>query len=100
MGKIRKTHSKEFTAKVALAALKEQKTLGELASEYEVHPVQISQWKKQLQEGSAEVFARGKTGSDEHEDLIARLYQQIGQRQVEVEWLRKKGVLRSPQSGR
>jgi len=100
MGQVRKHHSKEFKAKVAIEALKGQKTLSELASEFGVHPVQISQWKKQLQDGSVSLFERGKTGPDEHEALLERLYQQIGQLQVEVEWLRKKGLLPSTRSGR
>lgn len=85
---------------MALEALKGQKTLSELATEFGVHPVQISQWKKHLQDGSVSLFERGKHGPDERDALIDRLYQQIGQLQVEVEWLRKKGLLPATKSGR
>ncbi|MDQ6997334.1 MAG: transposase [Mariprofundus sp.] len=63
----RQSYSKEFKARVALDALKGQKTVGEIASEYKIHPNQISQWKKKALEGMAESFARGK--STEVEDL-------------------------------
>lgn len=93
MASPRKRHSKEFKAKVALEAIKGMKTSGELAAEFGVHPVQISQWKKQLLEGSPSLFERGAlTETDERDALIERLYQQIGQLQVEVNWLKKKGL--------
>jgi len=86
----RRSYSKEFKARVALDALKGQKTVGEIASEYKIHPNQISQWKKKALEGMAESFARGK--NNEVEDLESerdRLYQKVGQLQVEVDWLKK-----------
>ncbi len=92
MGNLRKRHSKEFKAKVAIEAIRGMKTASEIASEYGVHPVQITQWKKQLLEGSPGLFETGKSQKDEKETLIERLYQQIGQLQVEVDWLRKKGL--------
>lgn len=88
----RKRHSSEFKAQVALEALKGQKTLNELASEYGVHPVQIAQWKRQAQDGLSGVFARPHPRQDHDEQaLIDQLYQQIGQLKVELDWLRKKG---------
>jgi len=88
--KKRKRHSKEFKARVALDAIKGQKTLSELASEYRIHPNQISQWRKKLIEESSEVFARGRDRDAEaYEAEKDRLYQQIGKLQVEVEWLKK-----------
>lgn len=88
--KKRKRHSKEFKARVALDAIKGQKTLSELASEYGIHPNQISQWKKKLVEQSTEVFASGRDRDAEaYEAEKDRLYQQIGKLQVEVEWLKK-----------
>ncbi len=59
----RRTHSPAFKAQVALAALKGEKTLAELAQHYDVHPNQITTWKAQLAEGAAEVFGAGSAGS-------------------------------------
>jgi transposase-like protein len=92
----RKRHSAEFKAKVALAALKGQQTLNELASLYGVHPVQVAQWKKQAAEGLPEVFASRRAGIEqEAEALQARLYQEIGQLKVELDWLKRKTGLAS-----
>jgi transposase-like protein len=101
-GAPRRRHSSEFKAKVALEALKGQKTLNELASEFGVHPVQIAQWKRQLLEGSPSLFEDGRASRRERdqEQLVEQLYQQIGQLKVEVDWLRKKGLLCSPTRGR
>jgi len=88
--KSRKAYSKEFKARVALDAIKGQKTISELATEYGVHPNQIGQWKKTLIDASAELFARSKDHEAEtHEAEKERLYQQIGKLQVELEWLKK-----------
>lgn len=87
----RNRYSKEFKAKVALAAIKGQKTVNELASEYEVHVSQISTWKKQALEALPEVFGRGQEREEaQREAERDRLYQQIGKLQVEVDWLKKK----------
>jgi transposase-like protein len=91
IGRPRRRHSSAFKARVALEALKEQKTLNELASEVGVHPVQIAQWKRQLLEASASVFESGAAGHREQGQLIEQLYQQIGQLKVEVDLLRIKG---------
>jgi len=83
--------SAEFKARVAREALKEQKTLAELAAEYEVHPSQIAQWKKQLLDALPDVFSRGGGRDAKREEKLKdRLYRQIGQLQVEVDWLKKK----------
>ncbi len=82
-----------FKAKVALEALKESKTINELASEYQVHPSQISRWKKILIEASADIFAHGNSKSaksKKQEKKDAALFQEIGQLTVEVNWLKKK----------
>ena len=92
----RKRHSAEFKAKVALAALKVQQTLNELASLYGVHPVQVAQWKKQAAAGLPEVFASRRVSIEqEAEALQARLYQEIGQLKVELDWLKRKTGLAS-----
>ncbi len=90
----RRQHSGALKAKVALAAIRGDKTVNELASDYGVHPVQISQWKKVLQEEAPGIFSsrRGRQQKDE-EDLKAALYQQIGQRKVELDWVKKKAGL-------
>jgi len=91
MSTIRKQFSKEFKAKVALEAMRGLKTTAELSSEYGVHSTQINQWKKELQEGVAGIFERGKNADEkEQEKLVDRLYRQIGQLQVECDWLKKK----------
>jgi transposase-like protein len=100
MGTVRRRHSSEFKARVALEAVKGQKTLNELATEFGVHPVQIAHWKRQLVEASPSTFeGGGGSGSRKEraqEALIEQLYQQIGQLKVEVDWLRKKGSSRWP----
>ena len=86
----RKRYSAVFKSKVALEALKGQKTISEIASEYEVHPNQVSQWKSQLRDGIENVFTdpRRSNGSEEKEK--DKLYQEIGRLKVELDWLKKK----------
>ena len=87
----RRLHSAEFKAKVAVAAIRSDRTLSELASTFAVHPVQIAQWKKQAMTALPQVFAsRRDTGAEDHEALKAALYQEIGQLKVELDWLKKK----------
>jgi len=87
----RKRYGKGFKARVALAAIKGQKTASELAAEYEVHPSQITTWKKQALEALPEVFARSQEREEaQREAERDRLYQQIGKLQVEVDWRKKK----------
>jgi transposase-like protein len=94
---MRRRHSSEFKAKVALEAVKGQKTLNELAAEFGVHPVQIAHWKRQLVEASPAAFASGSgRQARSQEQLVEQLYQQIGQLKVAVDWLRKKGSSRWP----
>ena len=84
----------EFKAKVAIEALKERQSLAELARQFKVLPNQISAWKKQLLEGSSSVFAGGNQQSQhEHQQLVDELYRVIGERQVELDWLKKKSGL-------
>jgi putative transposase len=91
----RRTHSPEFKAKVAMEAISGRKTLQEIAADHAVHPIQVSQWKKQLLEGASDLFTRGKKTQtkDESQAKQAELFQQIGKLQMELEWLKKKSQL-------
>ena len=90
----RRNHSAQFKAKVALAAVKSDRTIADLASEFDVHPNQIAQWKKQLLESLPEVFGRSRQKNKNRQDeLTEHLYQQIGQLKVELDWVKKKSGL-------
>jgi putative transposase len=91
MGKKRRQHSREFKARVALEALKETNTLGELSARHQVHSVQITQWKKQLKDGAPLCFERGAgKGPVDEQRLTAPLYEEIGRLKMEVDFLKKK----------
>jgi len=93
MSKNRRRFSAEFKFKVALEAAKGTKTINELASEYEVHPNQIGQWKKELLEGGASLFARPSAQQQRRqESQQTELYEQIGRLKMELEWLKKKAA--------
>ena len=86
-----KRHSAQFKFKVALAAAKGDKTLSELASEFGLHPSQISEWKtKLLRDGVSLFSATTARQQREQETLQAELYEQIGRLKMELEWLKKK----------
>jgi len=87
MSQIRKGHSPSFKAKVALAALRGEQTVAELASRFQVHPSRIHTWKRVLVEGAQELFQNGHGQEKANEVLIAQLYQQIGQLTVERDFL-------------
>jgi putative transposase len=90
----RKHYSAEFKARVALEALKGLKTVNELASIYGVHPTQIAHWKHRLQQEMPEIFsARRAKHEHDQEAFQAQLSQQIGQRKVELDWVKKKAGL-------
>jgi putative transposase len=87
----RKQHTATFKAQVALAALKGDRTVNELASQYGVHPTLIHGWKKQLLAGADQVFGNGaRTGAGDAEAEKAALFEQIGRLKMELEWLKKK----------
>lgn len=93
MGK-RRNFKPEFKAKVAIEAAKGMYTLSELAQKYNLHPNQISKWKKELEAHASELFSN-KRGpkTKEIEEEKAKLYEQIGRLQMELEWLKKKSGL-------
>ena len=87
----RRNHSAQFKAKVAVEALKGMKTTNELGALYEVHPTQITKWKKRLLAEAPRMFSdHRKRVENDDEALRARLYQEIGQLKVELDWLKKK----------
>lgn len=87
----RKHHSAEFKAKVALEALKGDKTINEIAGANQVHPNQVSNWKKEAQAGLVELFSTKRGGKIQAEaNEKEALYSQIGRLKVELDWLKKK----------
>jgi putative transposase len=91
MVNMRRHHDGAFKAKVALEAIKGEKTMAQIASEFGVHSNQIRQWRRHLLEMLPGVFSdRRKHAEKNRDELEAELYRQIGQLKVEVEWLKKK----------
>jgi transposase len=89
--KLRRVHPPAFKAKVALEAIKEQKTIAELASLYGVHPTQIVKWKKKALDFIQEIFSdKFQSQAKDDDELVQELYKQIGKLQVERDWLKKK----------
>jgi transposase len=92
--KKRQRHTAAFKAQVALATLKGDKTVNELASQYGVHPTLIHAWKKQLLGNAEDLFSQGsKPAAVGHEALQAQLYEQIGRLKMELDWVKKKSAL-------
>ena len=90
-----RTHSPEFKARVTMEAISARKTIQKIAADHATHPIQVSQWKRQLLDGASELFDRGKKSKDKEEWQVkeAELFQQIGRLQMELEWLKKKSQL-------
>jgi len=87
----RKRHSAEFKFEVALEAAKELQTASQIASEREVHPNQISQWKKQLLDEGVSIFSnKNFLNEKKQNERETALYEQIGRLKMELEWLKKK----------
>ena len=100
MSRKRRQHGSEFKAQVALAALKEQQTIQELAKRFVIHTSQIQDWKRRLVEGAAGIFQSPQeraTASDE--PSVAELYEEIGRLKVQLEWLKKSWRARALRSG-
>jgi len=90
----RRSFSAEMKARIAVEALKGQRTVQEIAAHYGVHPNQVTTWKRQAVDSLSQVFMDRRSGGPESEDALkAELYQQIGQLQVELDWLKKKSGL-------
>ncbi len=90
MSNKRKQYSPQFKAKVALEAIRGEKTISELASQYEVHPTMINNWKRQLLDEASSLFEKGSEASQTHESQqtqIDELYRQIGKLKVERDFL-------------
>ena len=98
MKKKRIRRDKEFKFKVALEAIKGEKQVAELASEFKVHPQQITQWKKELLENGPEIFsAKTESNTKRIEKERDELFKTIGHQQVRIDWLKKKlGITRIP----
>ena len=86
----RKRYTGAFKAKVGLEALMGLKTVGQIAREYQVHPVQVTQWKGVLRDQGSELFEPAQPASEDQQELIAQLHEKIGQLTVELDWLKKK----------
>jgi len=86
----RRRHTGAFKAKVGLEAMLGVKTVGQIAREYEVHPVQVTQWKGVIRDRLPELFETARLGTEDQGALIAQLHEKIGQLTVESDWLKKK----------
>jgi len=86
----RRQYSSQFKAKVALAAVANEQTLAELAKRFDIHPTMISSWKRELLEGAADIFDKGKKGKPPTDVQVGELYRQIGQLKVENDFLARK----------
>lgn len=92
-------YSDKQKAQVALDALKGQQTLNQISSHYQIHPTQINRWKTVVQEGLPSLFSTSSKKDkliSEKDKLIEELYKIIGQRDTELEWIKKKLPMSNP----
>ena len=96
----RNQYTAEFKAKIAILALTNAQTISEIASTYKLHPTQIIKWKGQLQENAQNIFSdKRKKHLENKQELIEELYKTVGQRDIELDWLKKKvGLFSSRES--
>jgi transposase len=95
MSRKRRQYSPEFKAKIALAAIRGEKTLSELAAQYEIHPAMLNTWKRQLLENASSLFDQGKSANKAQSDVKAEndeLYRQIGKLKVERDFLAERSA--------
>lgn len=92
----RKRYDNRLKAQIALEAIKDQRTISEIASDYGIHPNQVGQWKKKLLDEVPDIFSgKGEKKQQDNEAIRNELYRQIGQLKVELDWLKKKvGIAR------
>ena len=89
MRRKRRNHSAQFKAKVALAALRGDRTLAQLAEQFDVHPNQIQEWKKRLMDGAGDVFSRSSQGDGGNDETVQALHAKIGQLAMENDFLER-----------
>jgi transposase len=90
----RKRYDNRLKAQIALEAIKDQRTISEIASDYGIHPNQVGQWKKKLLEELPDIFSgKVEKRQQDNEAIQNELYRQIGQLKVELDWLKKKAGL-------
>lgn len=86
----RKRYTGAFKAKVGLEALMGIKTVGQIAREYQVHPVQVTQWKGTIRDRLPDLFELARPATENNQEVISQLHEKIGQLTVEADWLKKK----------
>ena len=94
----RKQYTKQKKAEIVLKLLKEEKTIAQIAAEYEIHPSQLSQWKKTALDGLPDLFERGEKATQkserEQQKQVEQLYKEIGYLTTQVNWLKKKSGIK------
>jgi transposase-like protein len=94
----RQQYTKQKKAEIVLELLKEEKTIAQIAAEYEIHPTQLSQWKKTAIDGLPDLFERGEKAAQkaekEQQKQVEQLYKEIGYLTTQVNWLKKKSGIK------